>query len=41
MSLISVDFHSLHLPSDAIEVFDVVGAGDTVIATLLRCSGWC
>ena len=34
MSLISVDFPPLHLPSDAIEVFDVVGAGDTVIATL-------
>jgi D-beta-D-heptose 7-phosphate kinase/D-beta-D-heptose 1-phosphate adenosyltransferase len=34
MSLIPSEGSPLHLESDAIEVFDVVGAGDTVIATL-------
>lgn len=34
MSLISSDSPPLHLASGALEVFDVVGAGDTVIATL-------
>jgi D-beta-D-heptose 7-phosphate kinase/D-beta-D-heptose 1-phosphate adenosyltransferase len=33
MSLISTDLPPLHLPSDAKKVFDVVGAGDTVIAS--------
>ena len=33
MSLISSTSPPLHLPSDAIDVFDVVGAGDTVIAS--------
>jgi len=34
MSLISTDAPPFHLASGALEVFDVVGAGDTVIATL-------
>jgi D-beta-D-heptose 7-phosphate kinase/D-beta-D-heptose 1-phosphate adenosyltransferase len=34
MSLISADAPVLHLASGALEVFDVVGAGDTVVATL-------
>jgi D-beta-D-heptose 7-phosphate kinase/D-beta-D-heptose 1-phosphate adenosyltransferase len=34
MSLISSDAPPFHLASGALEVFDVVGAGDTVIATL-------
>jgi D-beta-D-heptose 7-phosphate kinase/D-beta-D-heptose 1-phosphate adenosyltransferase len=34
MSLISADAPALHLSSGALDVFDVVGAGDTVIATL-------
>lgn len=34
MSLIRRDVPAVHLPSDALEVFDVVGAGDTVLATL-------
>lgn len=34
MSLISVNDDPLHLTSRALDVFDVVGAGDTVIATL-------
>jgi D-beta-D-heptose 7-phosphate kinase/D-beta-D-heptose 1-phosphate adenosyltransferase len=34
MSLISADADPFHLPSTALEVFDVVGAGDTVIASL-------
>lgn len=34
MSLVSRDSPPLHLASGALEVFDVVGAGDTVISTL-------
>lgn len=34
MTLIHADDHELHLPAQAHEVFDVTGAGDTVIATL-------
>lgn len=34
MSLISADCETLHIPTEAKEVFDVTGAGDTVIATL-------
>jgi len=34
MSLISQDGTALHIPTQAREVFDVSGAGDTVIATL-------
>ncbi|MGO1616649.1 MAG: bifunctional D-glycero-beta-D-manno-heptose-7-phosphate kinase/D-glycero-beta-D-manno-heptose 1-phosphate adenylyltransferase HldE [Oceanisphaera sp.] len=34
MTLIHADEHELHLPAQAHEVFDVTGAGDTVIATL-------
>ena len=34
MSLVSQTNESLHLPTRALEVFDVTGAGDTVVATL-------
>ncbi|GGB35346.1 bifunctional protein HldE [Oceanisphaera marina] len=34
MTLIHANDHELHLPAQAHEVFDVTGAGDTVIATL-------
>lgn len=34
MSLISADGDALHIPTEAHEVFDVTGAGDTVIAML-------
>ncbi|HVI51702.1 MAG TPA: D-glycero-beta-D-manno-heptose-7-phosphate kinase [Candidatus Sulfotelmatobacter sp.] len=34
MSLISADGSVVHLPAEAREVFDVSGAGDTVVATL-------
>jgi D-beta-D-heptose 7-phosphate kinase / D-beta-D-heptose 1-phosphate adenosyltransferase len=34
MSLIACEQPALHLPARALEVFDVTGAGDTVIATL-------
>jgi D-beta-D-heptose 7-phosphate kinase/D-beta-D-heptose 1-phosphate adenosyltransferase len=34
MSLISAGNKALHIPTEAKEVFDVTGAGDTVIATL-------
>jgi D-beta-D-heptose 7-phosphate kinase/D-beta-D-heptose 1-phosphate adenosyltransferase len=34
MTLIRVDESAVHLPSRALDVFDVTGAGDTVIATL-------
>lgn len=34
MSLVATDSPPLHLASGALEVFDVVGAGDTVISTL-------
>jgi D-beta-D-heptose 7-phosphate kinase/D-beta-D-heptose 1-phosphate adenosyltransferase len=34
MSLISREFNPVHLSAEAHEVFDVTGAGDTVIATL-------
>src|SRR5699024_2750458 len=34
MTLIHQDHYELHLPAQAHEVFDVTGAGDTVIATL-------
>lgn len=37
MSLIRPDKESLHLPTCAREVYDVTGAGDTVIATLGAC----
>ena len=33
MSLIGADAHVTHLPTEATRVFDVTGAGDTVIAT--------
>lgn len=34
MTLLRANLPALHLPTDAREVFDVTGAGDTVIATL-------
>ena len=34
MSLFGRDFDTMHIPTEAQEVFDVSGAGDTVIATL-------
>ncbi|MCY1499698.1 Bifunctional protein HldE [compost metagenome] len=34
MTLLRPDHHALHLPARAREVFDVTGAGDTVISTL-------
>ena len=34
MSLIRRDVPAVHIPASAREVFDVVGAGDTVVATL-------
>jgi D-beta-D-heptose 7-phosphate kinase/D-beta-D-heptose 1-phosphate adenosyltransferase len=34
MSLVSTGREALHIPTEAKEVFDVTGAGDTVIATL-------
>ncbi len=34
MTLVDQHGHALHLPAQAAEVFDVTGAGDTVIATL-------
>jgi D-beta-D-heptose 7-phosphate kinase/D-beta-D-heptose 1-phosphate adenosyltransferase len=37
MSLISADGGVVHLPAEAREVFDVSGAGDTVVATLATC----
>lgn len=37
MSLISAGEESLHLPTQAREVFDVTGAGDTVISVLAAC----
>ncbi|OIN03767.1 bifunctional D-glycero-beta-D-manno-heptose-7-phosphate kinase/D-glycero-beta-D-manno-heptose 1-phosphate adenylyltransferase HldE [Oceanisphaera psychrotolerans] len=37
MTLIHDDQDELHLPAQAHEVFDVTGAGDTVIATLATC----
>jgi D-beta-D-heptose 7-phosphate kinase/D-beta-D-heptose 1-phosphate adenosyltransferase len=39
MSLIGRDGEVAHLPASAREVFDVVGAGDTVVATLALCLG--
>ena len=41
MSLYKEDGHFLHLPTEAEEVFDVSGAGDTVIAVLaaMYCCG--
>jgi D-beta-D-heptose 7-phosphate kinase/D-beta-D-heptose 1-phosphate adenosyltransferase len=39
MSLIGRDGAIAHLPASAREVFDVVGAGDTVVATLALCLG--
>jgi len=39
MSLVSRDGETAHLPASAREVFDVVGAGDTVVATLALCLG--
>ena len=38
MSLVSVD-HASHLPAEALEVFDVSGAGDTVAATMSAALG--
>lgn len=37
MTLIEKDEEPLHLPTEALEVYDVTGAGDTVIATLGAC----
>ncbi|MCU1718327.1 bifunctional D-glycero-beta-D-manno-heptose-7-phosphate kinase/D-glycero-beta-D-manno-heptose 1-phosphate adenylyltransferase HldE [Pseudomonas sp. 5P_3.1_Bac2] len=37
MSLLRADHEPLHLPARAREVFDVTGAGDTVISTLAAC----
>lgn len=37
MSLFTKDAPALHLPAHAREVFDVTGAGDTVVATLAAC----
>jgi D-beta-D-heptose 7-phosphate kinase/D-beta-D-heptose 1-phosphate adenosyltransferase len=37
MSLISADGSVVHMPAEAREVFDVSGAGDTVVATLAAC----
>jgi len=37
MSLISAQEESLHLPTHAREVYDVTGAGDTVISVLAAC----
>lgn len=37
MSLLSRDAQPLHLPTHAREVFDVTGAGDTVISVLAAC----
>lgn len=37
MTLVSRDGHAAHLPASAREVFDVVGAGDTVVATVALC----
>ena len=39
MVLIRADQAPLHLPATAREVYDVTGAGDTVIATLAACVG--
>ncbi len=39
MSLLSRDAAPLHLPTHAREVFDVTGAGDTVISVLAACIG--
>ncbi len=37
MSLVSADGAVLHLPAEAREVFDVSGAGDTVVASMAAC----
>ena len=37
MSLISADGSVVHMPAESREVFDVSGAGDTVVATLAAC----
>ena len=39
MSLIRPDRPAVHIPASAREIFDVVGAGDTVVATLSLCLG--
>lgn len=39
MSLIQRDYDALHIPTEAKEVFDVTGAGDTVISTLAASLG--
>lgn len=39
MSLMQQDFDPLHIPTHAREVFDVTGAGDTVISTLAASLG--
>ncbi len=39
MTLFGPDGQSCHLPALAREVFDISGAGDTVIATLATCAG--
>ena len=42
MTLLRSDHEEFHLPTQAKEVYDVTGAGDTVIATLaLGCGGKC
>ncbi len=39
MSLMQQDYDPLHIPTQAREVFDVTGAGDTVISTLAASLG--
>ncbi len=39
MSLIQRDYDALHIPTEAKEVFDVTGVGDTVISTLAASLG--
>ncbi len=39
MTLVTADGAVVHVPTTAREVFDVVGAGDTVVATLALCLG--
>ncbi|NOQ88658.1 MAG: bifunctional D-glycero-beta-D-manno-heptose-7-phosphate kinase/D-glycero-beta-D-manno-heptose 1-phosphate adenylyltransferase HldE [Gammaproteobacteria bacterium] len=39
MSLMQQDYDPVHVPTQAREVFDVTGAGDTVISTLAACLG--
>lgn len=39
MTLVTNEGHVAHIPASAREVFDVVGAGDTVVATVSLCLG--